>query len=265
MSPSPIRIALLICDTPMASVVQAYGAYHAIYTAILTRSLPEGVPADRFVLDPYDVQHTMAYPADLDGYDAVMLTGSKSSAYAELEWINKLVAYVKAVAEHTPRVKIIGICFGHQIIARALGGACVPTGAWEIGPSDVQLSALGKQIFGGRDTLSIQQCHRDIVPAVPTHPFPFQSLGSTPQCANQGMDAQDAQDADGKALLRRIRIFTVQGHPEFHRAIVRRIIDAREADGAVPADEEVEVGAEEGWVNDGRDIGRVVWGILGLE
>lgn len=155
-------------------------------------------------------------------------------------------------------------------------------------------------------TQSIQQCHRDVVPTVPTHPFPFQGLGSTPRCANQGMvlfaDSTPAhsseENADAgvdkeKALLRQIRIFSVQGHPEFHRAIVRRIIDAREASGVLPVDvarasrawnkrevtapglvraaeddgEEVDAERDEvgkGWVNDGRDIGRVIWGILGL-
>lgn len=77
MAPTPIRIALLICDTPIDDVVKVYGEYHSIFTALLTRSLPEGVGKDRFVLDPYDVEHKMEYPpADLEGYDAIMLTGS---------------------------------------------------------------------------------------------------------------------------------------------------------------------------------------------
>lgn len=42
-----------------------------------------------------------------------------------------------------------GICFGHQIVARALGGSCVPNdGRWEIGPCEVEMTDLGKQIFG---------------------------------------------------------------------------------------------------------------------
>lgn len=109
---------------------------------------------------------------------------------------------------------------------------------------------------------------------------------SAEENADAGVDKE-------KALLRRIRIFSVQGHPEFHRAIVRHIIDAREASGVLPGDvarasrawngrevtapglvravdddgEEVDAEGDEvgeGWVNDGRDIGRVVWGILGL-
>lgn len=76
MSPTPIRIALLICDTPLDSVVKSYGEYHSIFSALLTRSLPEGVSKDSFVLDPYDVEHKMQYPTDLGEYDAIMLTGS---------------------------------------------------------------------------------------------------------------------------------------------------------------------------------------------
>jgi GMP synthase-like glutamine amidotransferase len=48
----------------------------------------------------------------------------------------------------------IGICFGQQIIARALGGECVPNGdIWELGPTQIQLTDIGKQIFGSYDTL----------------------------------------------------------------------------------------------------------------
>lgn len=43
----------------------------------------------------------------------------------------------------------IGICFGHQIIARAMGGECVPNdGKWEIGITTVDLTPLGQSIFG---------------------------------------------------------------------------------------------------------------------
>lgn len=45
-------------------------------------------------------------------------------------------------------VKIIGICFGHQVVARALGGECIPNQlGWEIGVYDVDLTALGRRVF----------------------------------------------------------------------------------------------------------------------
>ena len=47
-----------------------------------------------------------------------------------------------------------GICFGHQIVARALGKDCVPNnGVWEVGPTPIDLTETGKQLFGGLDKL----------------------------------------------------------------------------------------------------------------
>jgi GMP synthase-like glutamine amidotransferase len=43
---------------------------------------------------------------------------------------------------------ITGICFGHQIFGRALGGGCVLNNKWEIGPTTINLSNLGKTLFG---------------------------------------------------------------------------------------------------------------------
>ena len=89
-----------------------------------------------------------------------------ASAYENLEWINKLVAYIASVIEEKPQIKIIGalmlfllydlmtkvsagICFGHQITARALGKDCVPNGGrWEVGITPVDLTETGKKIFG---------------------------------------------------------------------------------------------------------------------
>ena len=42
-----------------------------------------------------------------------------------------------------------GICFGHQIVARALGGECVPNGGnWEVGLTKIDLTETGKKLFG---------------------------------------------------------------------------------------------------------------------
>jgi hypothetical protein len=88
------------------------------------------------------------------------------SAYEKVHWIDKLVAYVADLAVRKPHVKIFGaclysplaslpnslpnagICFGHQIIARALGGECVFGGKWEVGATTVHHTDIGRQIFG---------------------------------------------------------------------------------------------------------------------
>jgi anthranilate/para-aminobenzoate synthase component II len=55
-----------------------------------------------------------------------------------------------------PNVMPTGICFGHQIVGLALGGTCVPNnGIWEVGPSNVNLSEVGKKVFGMRKEILV--------------------------------------------------------------------------------------------------------------
>jgi hypothetical protein len=99
-----IRLALLICDTPLPQVVAVHGDYHRIFNALLTESRPKNAP--HFILDPYDVVHKQEYPQG--SYDGIIITGSASSAYVDVPWINKLVEYVADVANNKPHIKIIG-------------------------------------------------------------------------------------------------------------------------------------------------------------
>ena len=88
-----------------------------------------------------------------------------SSAYDNIEWINNLVAYIARVAQAKPSIKIIGrralglsachpdhalvgICFGHQIIARAMGAQVIRNTRWEVGPTPITLTDMGNALFG---------------------------------------------------------------------------------------------------------------------
>ncbi|EDQ99850.1 uncharacterized protein LACBIDRAFT_255924, partial [Laccaria bicolor S238N-H82] len=194
-----------------------------------------------------------SYPIDdqVDTYDAIVLTGSAASAYENVEWVNKLIAYISHIAESKPHVKLIGICFGHQIIGRALGGECVPNGGrWEVGPMPLDLTDLGKQVFGV-ESLNVQEMHRDHVPAVPPT---FHLLGSTPLSLNQGM-----------ATLKDIHIFAVQGHPEFTQPIVDGLVEQRASSGVIDAEAAADAKRRQFWQNDGVPVvGKAIWGILGV-
>ncbi|KAH9991945.1 class I glutamine amidotransferase-like protein [Russula compacta] len=262
MTPDIPRLALLVCDIPIPEVVQDNGEYPTIFDRIFRTSLPDGL-AD-FVLDPYDVRNAKEYPAVgvLDTYDGIIITGSSASAYEEVEWISKLVSWVADIATSRPHIKIIGICFGHQIIARALGGECVSNrGKWEVAITEVALTDLGQRIFD-MPSLHIQQMHRDHVPTVPPS---LHLLGSTTTTRNQGM----VQFADPQALtpvsdgsIPQIHILTLQGHPEFTTGIVKEMIRARSESGVMD-----KATAEDGWIranerNDGSSIARVIWKVL---
>ncbi|KAH7926613.1 class I glutamine amidotransferase-like protein [Leucogyrophana mollusca] len=262
-----IRIALLVCGSIPESEV--HGNYFEVYRDLLAASFPntnpnpDAKPAFDFI--PYDVVDAQAYPDEGEHFDAVLISGSAASAYENLGWINRLVAYVADLAAQKPEVKIIGICFGHQIVGRALGGECVPNGKWELGVTEVQLSELGRAVFYGKPTLNIQQVHRDHVPSVPAG---LHGLGSTPETPNQGMvkfRASYAYDPSQPPTLTDIHVLTLQGHPEFTAPIIKTIADVRKRAGVFGADVADEGRRCGGLPHDGVGvIGRVIWGVLGV-
>jgi hypothetical protein len=76
---STIRIALLVCDTPMPSVIDIAGDYHSIFTTMLCDAAKYcGNPA--FILDSYDVVDRMEYPPDDAQYDGIIISGSSPSS-----------------------------------------------------------------------------------------------------------------------------------------------------------------------------------------
>ncbi|KAF9554793.1 class I glutamine amidotransferase-like protein [Agrocybe pediades] len=249
------KIALFLCGNLSGEAYAQNGNYTSIYGRYLQATVPESI---QYTLDTYDVVHEMAYPSEdrEDSYNCIMLTGSAASAYENIEWINKLVDYLARIAATKPHIKLIGICFGHQIIARALGGECVPNGGkWEVGPTTIQLTDLGKQLFHA-DTLTVQEMHRDHVPTVPPK---FQLLASTSLSPNQGMVRYSETSPSA------IQIATVQGHPEFTEPIVTSIINQRAASGVIDA-EALQTAEERRFVNTQDDavnkFGKFFWDII---
>lgn len=76
------------------------------------------------------------------------------NAFDDTPWVLRLVDYVKDVLAQR-RVRLVGVCFGHQIIGRAMGAPVGRSegGAWEVSVCDVQLTAEGTRVFGGRERL----------------------------------------------------------------------------------------------------------------
>ncbi|MHA1569274.1 MAG: type 1 glutamine amidotransferase, partial [Alphaproteobacteria bacterium] len=100
-----------------------------------TTLLPEGSLTRRWCGEPVQVVPASRTPLPaLDSFDSLILTGSESSILAEDEWIHRQMDFVnEAVEKNKP---VLGICFGHQLIARALWGknhvrrAPVPEFGW---------------------------------------------------------------------------------------------------------------------------------------
>ncbi|KAI1265250.1 putative class I glutamine amidotransferase [Xylariaceae sp. FL1019] len=220
---APIRLAILEADTPMKGIHAKYGGYGGVFTYMFERacaSLDPPLPLKaQLDLSSHDVVNDLGSYPDPDTLDAILITGSKHDSFESDEWIVRLTQYTKRCLE-TGRVRVIGVCFGHQIIARAMGAEVGrnPRG-WEVSAVRIDLTPEGKQVFG-KDSLAIYQMHRD---AVLTFPTGVISLAETDICPNQAM------------YIPR-RMMSVQGHPEFTVDMMTEIIETRKYGGILNKD-----------------------------
>ncbi|KAJ5110611.1 hypothetical protein N7532_001146 [Penicillium argentinense] len=204
-----IRVAVLECDTPIPPVVEQVGNYGDIFEGLLKR----GSQASRSPVDiqvsKWNVVGNPVYP-NPNECDAFLLTGSKHDAFADDTWIVSLTEYVRGVVQQHKK-PVVGICFGHQILARALGAPVGRgDGGWEISVEEITLTEAGQELFG-QEKLHLQQMHRDIVHEVPEGCI---NLGYSPRCAVQGLYMPG-------------RVWSVQAHPEFTEFIMSCILKAR--------------------------------------
>ena len=154
----------------------------------------------------YDVVD-MDFPESVRAADGWLITGSKHGAYEDLPFIPPLEDFIReAYAAHVP---VVGICFGHQIIAQALGGKVEKfSGGWAVGPTTYHM--------GGRD-LSLNAWHQDQITELPEG---AEVIGGNDFCRNAALAYDD-------------RILTVQPHPEFTAEMIRMLIEQR-GRGVVP-------------------------------
>ncbi|PSK59419.1 hypothetical protein B9Z65_3743 [Elsinoe australis] len=222
MSSQPLRIAVLECDTPVDKVKAELGGYGNIFETLLSsgadllaKETGTRVPLDIRI---FNVVNDEIYPT-LDEIDAVLLTGSKYNSFDNSPWILKLVEFTRKLLTEQERVKVIGICFGHQIVGRALGSKVDRSDkGWEVSVTPMQLTEKGRDIFGVESgDMYLHQMHQDIVYE---YPKDVEHLAYSPKCAVQGM-------------YQKGKLITVQGHPEFSNFITSAILDVRHDAGVL--------------------------------
>ncbi|WP_119344058.1 glutamine amidotransferase-related protein [Facilibium subflavum] len=105
------------------------------------------------------------YPESWADFDGFIITGSKAACFDKAPWIELLIDKIHEILQANK--KIVGICFGHQILARALGGKVERAEHWGVGVHCVQIIKQMPWMMPFYDHLSLTFYHQDQVKALP--------------------------------------------------------------------------------------------------
>ena len=205
--------------------------YEPLYRALFA-------PIDDCALDFYPVREGI-FPQDLAASDAYLITGSAAGTYDDLDWIPRLKQLIRDI--HAAGKPLIGICFGHQIIADTLGGASSKSlKGWGLGvrrAAVVEEPPWLAELGGCFDLLYV---HQDQVTALPRGAHLLASNSFCPIAAYSIGET----------------VFCMQGHPEFTSSVVDAIIAFR--GDRIGADVGDEARATLRLGHDGAKMGRVI-------
>ena len=185
------RIGILQTDHTPSELIAKHGDYNDFFI----RSLAD----EKLDFDTYAVVDGV-FPTRITDADGWLVTGAKYAAYEQHDWISKLERLIREI--YDARMPMVGVCFGHEIIAQALGGRVEKAKrGWTVGPIDYERSDLKR-------TQTIIAWHQD---QVTVRPPPAELIGSSADCEN--------------AVLRYgLTVLTYQGHPEITPAYLRDLL-----------------------------------------
>jgi len=191
-----MRIAILMANTDESDFAQRHPDDGAKFTALLHRVRPDW---------SFEVFRIIAgeFPPDLD-FDGLLITGSPASVHDTADWITRLEETLRvAVAQNLP---LFGACFGHQIIAKALGAQVGynPQG-WVLGRVETMTQPEGR-------TLPVYAAHKEQVLSLPEGAH---IVARTTGC-----------DIAGFAI--RQHVLTTQYHPEMTQDFIAALLLAFE-------------------------------------
>jgi GMP synthase-like glutamine amidotransferase len=199
-----MNIGILVTGHPPGDLAQRFGDYPAMFAALL---------GPDFTVAAYDVTQG-EWPAGPDAHPAYIVTGSPAGVYEDHPWIEPLKAFLRAAKN---QAKLVGICFGHQIMAEAFGGRVEKSGrGWGVGLQRYDVRARAPWMDEA-EAIAIPVSHQDQIVAQP----PASTILAASDFSPYGVLAYEDQPA-----------LSMQFHPEFEPAFTKALIEGRR--GALP-------------------------------
>ncbi|MCY3821599.1 MAG: GMP synthase [Gammaproteobacteria bacterium] len=181
-----------------------FGDYPAMFAETLRGSMDQEATFEYF-----DVRRER-YPKAIGDCDGYLITGSRASVYEDDPWIARLTGFVGEL--HEVRARTIGICFGHQLIAEALGGAVSRApGGWGVGVHAWNVVREEPWMRPPLREIRLLASHQDQVETLPPG---ARLLASSEFCPHAAFAVGD-------------HMLAVQGHPEFTKAYAEFLLHKR--------------------------------------
>lgn len=222
-----MKIGLLQCDHVIDELQHKHGDIPDLFKNLFNRVAPE------VSLDIYNVTKG-EYPDLTENYAGFISSGARYSVYDQDPWIIRFKEFIRKLYHQNK--KFVGICFGHQMIAEALGGKCTKSDrGWGVGVKEVVIGKTMPWMQPKLDSFRLIVSHADQVAALPQD---SEILGGNAHCPCSVYTV-------GENFL------GIQGHPEFTPAfekdlmmvrldrIGRNVVDEATATLNMPTDEVV--------------------------
>ncbi|KAL7589877.1 hypothetical protein Lser_V15G38042 [Lactuca serriola] len=203
------RYALLLAARDSEYVKKVYGGYFNVFVAAFgEEEVEERWDSYRVVDGEFPDMN------ELQDYDGFVVSGSPYDAYGDDNWILELCVLLQTL--DSMQKKVLGICFGHQVLCRALGGRVGKSqSGWDIGLRKVEIiqnfspCSFLESLTEIPPALSIIECHQDEVLEVP-----------------MGAEVIAFSDKTGVEMFTiGDHILGIQGHPEYSKDILNNLID----------------------------------------
>ena len=190
----------MLCDDLGRRISTQYAPYETLYAEFLNLAAPDVLETSVFRA------HIGDLPDDVTSFDAVVIGGSRASVYEPHDWIPPLLSVVRSSLESD--MSTWGICFGHQVVAAAMGADVGPsTTGWNLAAQNYEI--LSGPYADSTDPLRLLAFHQDQVHTVPPG---TQCYLTSPGCAIAGLSGDN--------------VFTMQPHPEFTPQVIAAILAA---------------------------------------
>lgn len=202
-----MKIGVLQAGPVPEEMAPRWGEYDRVFREFLHLAEPETEVTGWRAMD-------CEFPASPDEADAWIISGSKHGVYEPHEFIAPLKAFIREiVAAGRP---LIGVCFGHQIMAEALGGRAEKSAkGWGLGRHEYDLAARPGWMASAPERLNITAVHQD---QVTKRPADASAVMTSSFCENAALVYGDPD---------RPYAISIQPHPEFGPEFSRELIELR--------------------------------------